>query len=84
MMPHQAFGRGLPRLAESTTSAGCNVPERLQAILHRVEGQTGDIPVAVSAAFLRSVADYIDSIAAVTAPNSVIAGDMPAADHRSA
>lgn len=68
-MPNETYGRGTTRLAEATANAGSTVPERLHAILRRIEGQTGDTPVAVSAAFLRSVAQYLDDVAASTSTN---------------
>lgn len=51
-----SIGRGLSRLPEVASAEGESLPERLEGVLRRIEDHPGDAPVAVSAGFLRWVA----------------------------
>ena len=66
MIDH-SVGRGLSQMPEVARSEGDSLPERLESVLRRIEDHPGDAPVAVSAGFLRWVAENAREIATVAA-----------------
>ena len=55
-MKDRSVGRGLSQLPEAARTDGDSLPDRLEGVLRRIEDRPGDAPVAVSAGFLRWVA----------------------------
>jgi phage shock protein A len=62
-MIDRSVGRGLSQLPEAARTEGTTLPDRLEGVLRRIEDRPGDAPVAVSAGFLRWVAQNAREIA---------------------
>lgn len=62
-MIDRSVGRGLSQMPEAARTDGDSLPERLEGVLRRIEDRPGDAPVAVSAGFLRWVAENARDIA---------------------
>jgi len=62
-MIDRSVGRGLSQLPEAARTDGDSLPDRLEGVLRRIEDHPGDAPVAVSAGFLRWMAQNAREIA---------------------
>ncbi len=62
-MIDRPVGRGLSQLPEAARTDGDSLPDRLEGVLRRIEDHPGDAPVAVSAGFLRWMAQSAREIA---------------------
>ena len=62
-MSDRSLGRGPSQMPEAAWTDGESLPERLEGVLRRIEDHPGDAPVAVSAGFLRWVAQNAREIA---------------------